>query len=177
MDFAFIIWTGFFLLLLIILGTFAIAGISAAPWVPLWKKDIRRMLCLAQIEPDELVYDLGAGDGRIITIAVSEFDARAVGFEMAVLPYFLGYIRILLSGLRRRASLQFKNFYNQDLGQADVICAFLSPQAMAKLKPKFETETKTGCRIVSYAFSVPGWQPTKIDKPNKKTTAVYLYQR
>jgi len=167
----------FFIAVMLILGTFAYAGVLAAPWVPLWKKDVLRMLKLAQIKPEEMVYDLGAGDGRIITMAAKEFGARSVGFEMAILPYFLAYIRISLLGLRGRAALKFRNFYDQNLGEADVICTFLSPQAMQKLKPKFEKEAKPGCRIVSFAFSIPGWAPVITDRPDKKTTPIFLYQR
>lgn len=172
-----IFWLIFIVFLVVVLGTFALGGFLAAPWVPLWKNDIRRMLKLAEVKPKELVYDLGAGDGRIIIIAAEEFGAFAVGFEIAFLPYLLGCIRILLKGLPGKARLKYANFFKQDLSQADVICAFLTPQAMKKLKPKLEKETKFGCRIVSYAFSIPGWQPKKIDKPNQKTTAIYLYQR
>ena len=162
---------------LVILVTFAWGGISAAPWVPLWKRDIRRMLQLAGVKPNELVYDLGAGDGRILLIAAGEFNARAIGLELAVLPYVLGCIKIRLAGLAGKAKLRYANFFSHSVADADVICVFLTPAAMEKLKPKFEQECKPGCRIVSFAFHVPGWQPTKIDKPNQKTTAIYLYQR
>lgn len=164
-------------LVIIILGTMAIAGLSAAPWVPLWKKDIRRMLKLAGVKPGEKVYDLGAGDGRIIIIAAEEFGAVAVGYEMAVLPYCLAYIKIMLKRLKPKVSLKYANFFAEDLGDADVVCTFLSPAAMAKLRPKFEAEIKPGGRVVSFAFHIPGWEPTKVEKPNQKTTAVYLYQR
>ncbi|MFA5021518.1 MAG: hypothetical protein WC508_00340 [Patescibacteria group bacterium] len=167
----------FFLLVFAVLGSLALAGLSAAPWVPLWKKDIRRMLKVADVKPGEIVYDLGAGDGRIIIIAAAEFGALATGFEFAFLPYFLAWAKIKLLGLSKKAKLKYGNFFRTDFSQADVICTFLTPQAMAKLKPKFETNTKSGCRIVSYAFSIPGWQPKIIDKPNQKTTVVYLYQK
>jgi len=172
-----IFWIIFTLFLLLVLGTFALGGWLAAPWVPLWKKDIRRMMRIAKVKPGEIVYDLGAGDGRIVIIAAKEFDAQAIGFEIATLPYFLAYIKIWLKGLRSKIKLKYRNFFNEDLSRADVICVFLTPQAMKKLKPKFETETKPGCRIVSYAFSIPGWQPVETNKPNQKTTAIYLYQK
>ena len=170
-------WWVFFLVLLVVLGTLAYGGISAAPWVPLWRGDVRRMLSIAGTKPGEEVYDLGAGDGRIVVIAASEFGAQATGFELAVLPYFLAQFIILLRGLRGRASMRYANFFNIHLGNADVICTFLTPGAMEKLKPKFEAELKPGSRVVSFAFHVPGWEPTKIDKPNKITTPIYLYER
>ncbi len=175
-DLVFIFWVIFIIFLFLILGTFALAGFSAAPWVPLWKKDVRRLLQVAKLEPGEILYDLGAGDGRIIIIAAEEFGAKAIGFEFAVLPYVLGCIKIRLKGINRQAKLKYRNFFVQDLSSADVICTFLTPPAMKKLKPKLEKEAKAGCRIVSYAFSIPGWVPTKIDKPNPKVAAIYLYQ-
>lgn len=165
------------ILTFVVLGTFALGGILAAPWVPLWKRDVRRMLDLAQVKPGEILYDLGAGDGRIIITAAKEYQASATGFEIAVLPYFLAYIKIILLGLRGQARLKYRNFFKEDLSQADVICVFLTPPAMEKLKPKFDKELKTGARIVSYAFDIKGWTKTKIDKPKEKSTAIYLYQK
>ena len=172
-----LIWAIVVLLVVVILGTFAYGGISAAPWVPVWQRDVERMSALAKIKPGEIVYDLGAGDGRIVITAAKQYGAQATGFEIAVLPFIIGYIRIQLAGVQKKARLRYRNFYNQDLSTADVIFAFLTPPAMEKLKPKFEKEIKSGCRIVSYAFAVPGWEPTTVDKPNQKTTAIYLYQR
>jgi len=170
-------WVIFLLFLFLMLGTFVLGGISAAPWVPLWRSDIRRMMKIAEVKPGEIVYDLGAGDGRIIIIAAAEFKAKATGFEIATLPYLLGYTKIILKGLRGKAKLKYANFFSQDLSKADVICMFLTPQAMKKLKPKLEKEIKPGCRIVSYAFSLPDWPPKVVDKPNSKKASIYLYQK
>ncbi|MFA6410235.1 MAG: hypothetical protein WCW26_01510 [Candidatus Buchananbacteria bacterium] len=175
-DLMFVFWVVFFIVIFLILGTLALAGFSAAPWVPLWKKDIRRMLKLAEVKPGEIVYDLGAGDGRIIIIAASEFGALATGFEFAFLPYFLAWVKIKLLGLSKKAKLKYGSFFTQDLSQADVICTFLSTQAMERLSPKFKKELKPGCRIVSYAFSLPGFEPKVVDKPEKMAT-VYVYQK
>lgn len=166
-----------FFLIVGILGTFALGGLLAAPWVPLWKKDVKRMLKLAEIRPGELIYDLGAGDGRILLLAAKDFGARAVGFEIAFLPYLLGCFKILVSGQRGKIKLKCRNFFAEDLSQADVICAFLTIRAMLKLKPKLEKEAKPGCRILSYAFKIPGWEPILADKPNQKTATIYIYKR
>ena len=173
----FLFWVIFITFLVLVLGTFAWGGILAAPWIPVWKKDIKRLLDLAQIKPGETLYDLGAGDGRIVIMAAKEYNAIAVGYEIASLPYFLAYIKILVLGLRGKASFRYRNFFKADLSQADIIVTFLTPPAMEKLKPKFERELKPGARVVSYAFSIKGWEPKQKSKPNKKTTAIYFYQR
>jgi len=120
---------------------------------------------------------LGAGDGRIIIMAAKEFGATAVGFEIAVLPYLLGLFKIRLQGLGGKAILKYADFYRNDLSQADVICTFLTPQAMIKLKSKLKKEIKPGGRIVSYAFSLLDWPAEKIDKPSQKSTTIYLYRK
>lgn len=165
------------IIFLITLITFALGGILAAPWLPLWKNDVKRMLKLSGVQKGEKLYDLGAGDGRIIIAAAKDYDAITVGYEIATLPYFIGYIKIILSGLSKKASLRYKNFFKEDLSQADVVCAFLTPPAMAKLKTKLEKELKPGARVVSYAFEIKGWQPKTVDKPSEKVTSIYLYQR
>jgi len=175
-DIIFIFWFVVIIFIFLILITFAWAGLIAAPWVPLWKKDVKRMLDLAGLKPGETVYDLGAGDGRIIIMAAKDYQAKAIGFEFAILPYLLGYIKIVILGLRGKAWLKYADFFKQDFSKADVICIFLTPGAMEKLKTKLKTEKKPSCRIVSYAFSIPGWQPEKIDKPNKKSAAIYIYR-
>jgi hypothetical protein len=79
--------------------------------------------------------------------------------------------------LSKSVSVKYRNFYAENLSSADVVCVFLGPDAMKKLSPKFKDELKPGCRIVSYCFSLPGWQPKIVDKPEKKLTTIYLYQK
>ncbi|MBU1164015.1 class I SAM-dependent methyltransferase [Patescibacteria group bacterium] len=161
-----------------VLITFTFAGISAAPWVPLWKSDIRRMLKVAKVQDGEHVYDLGSGDGRILLIAAKEFNAKSTGFEISVLPFFVSYIKIVIANLKTKykIKIKFKSMYAQDLSEADVITMFLTPMATKKLKPIFSKGLKKGCRIVSYAFSIPGWEPDEVSKPAKNKTSVYLYK-
>lgn len=155
----------------------AFAAISAAPFVPLFKRDVRRLLKLAQAGPTDIVYDLGSGDGRILITAVKEFKVgKCVGFEISLLPYIISKIKILALGLNKKIKIIPKNLYNQDISQAKVVTCFLFPNTMKKLAPKFQKELSPGTRIVSYAFPIPELKLVKKDKPNQKTTAIYLYQ-
>ena len=161
---------------LIIFGSAALAGLRAAPYVPTQKKDIRRMFELAGLKPNELVYDLGAGDGRMVLMAAREFKAKAVGIEFSILPYLISKMRVRLAGLNKKIKIQYGDFYKVSLKKADVVICFLTPMAMRKLSPKFKKELKKGARIVSYAFPLKDWTPLTINKPKTKSVAVYLYQ-
>lgn len=165
----------FLLILIIIFGTAALAGVKAAPFVPTRQKDIERLLELAEIKPGEVVYDLGAGDGRLVLASARRYQAKAVGFEMSILPYLVSRLRVNFSRLNDCAKILYKDFYQADFSLAEVIVCFLTPMAMSKLKPKFARELKSGARIVSYAFEIKGWPPDKISKPSPKDTSIFLY--
>lgn len=167
----------FIILLLAVLTTMAIAALSAAPFVPLFKRDVRRLLDLAEVGPADTLYDLGSGDGRMLIMAVKEFKAKnCVGFEISLLPYLLSKIKILCLGLKQKIKIIPKNLYAQNLKQATVITCFLMPRALKKLSPKLKKELTPGARIVSYAFAIPGLECVKKDKPNPKRAAIYLYK-
>lgn len=166
---------GLVVLVLLIILSAALASVRAAPYVPTWQRDVRRMLRLAKVQPGEVVVDLGAGDGRFLLTAVKEFGARAVGYEFSILPFFLAKLRIVLAGCGSRISVRYQDFFREDLGEAHVVTCFLTPRAMEKLKPKFMKELKPGTRIVSYAFKLKGIHATIVDKPQASATPVFLY--
>jgi SAM-dependent methyltransferase len=144
---------------------------SAAPWVPTRRRDMERILKIADIKSGEIFYDLGCGDGRLITEA-SRVGAKAVGFDISLMSYFMARARIALE--RSNAEVSFKNFFRQNLSDADIVYLFLTPPAMPKLKKKLETELKKGARVISYVFSIPGLKLVAADKqPGRQT--IYLY--
>ncbi|MDO8560193.1 MAG: hypothetical protein Q7S23_04155 [bacterium] len=156
------------------LGTMAWGGVLAAPWLPMPKADVRRMLALAHLRRGELLYDLGCGDGRILA-AAARSGALAVGFEVSLLPYLLAWGRILGAGQWRQAKVRYRNFFNQSLSDAAVVTTFLTPRAMTRLGPKLATELRAGARVVSYAFPISGWQPSAVSKPTPTSIAIYRY--
>lgn len=176
MTFDTILWIAATLLVFIVAGSAAWAGLSAAPFVPTRQRDVERMLRLSELKAGELVYDLGAGDGRYVVTAAKRYGARAVGFEISLLPYWIGRFRIWRAGQGGRAQLRMQDFFNQDLSAADVVVCFLTPPAMAKLSPKFKRELRPGTRVVSYAFPMHDWTAVLKDKPNPGTMAVHVYK-
>jgi len=140
---------------------------------------VRRMLQLCNVKPDELVYDLGAGDGRILFIAAKEFKARAVGIEIR--PQLVKQIedRIIAENLQGRVRIIHGNFFEVDIGDADVVTLYLLTSVNERLRPKLERELKPGARVVSHDFEIPGWKPVKIEVVNDGWSShrIYLYYR
>ncbi|MDP3986382.1 MAG: class I SAM-dependent methyltransferase [Candidatus Veblenbacteria bacterium] len=162
-------------LVLLVVGSLAYGALSAAPWVPLRSRDVARLIEFCQPQPGEVLVDLGCGDGRIITTAARRYGLKSVGYEVALVPYFLAQLRILWSGTRGRARVHLKSFWGVDLSSADIVVCFLTPSAMARLAPKLEREIKPGARFATYAFSLPGRAPSGVSKPNPSDVSVYLY--
>jgi cyclopropane fatty-acyl-phospholipid synthase-like methyltransferase len=73
-----------------------VPALYGVPWVPTREARIRKALQLAKLQPGESLYDLGAGDGRVLLIAAKEFDAQAVGIEIGPVQCALGWMRILV---------------------------------------------------------------------------------
>lgn len=192
------------ILLLIIATTTVAAAKSFAPWVPCRNRDLKRIFKLANLKPGEIFYDLGCGDGKTVIYAAKNFNAKAVGIEMAIPLFIICKIRQILNLLSyTESSLSFlkprlpspskgeetkcltqpsiifkwKNLFNEDLSKADVIYFFGMPKTIKnKLKEKIKREAKPGARVISYVFKVDGWEPGIIDKPGKNELAVYLYK-
>jgi SAM-dependent methyltransferase len=141
-------------------GTYVIArsfgGLFAgAPYVPVRKKDIEDAMSLAQLKPGEWMADLGCGDGRILLGALEQ-GANVVGYEIS--PILAWISRYRVRHFKERATILQKNFFHEDLSKFDVLCAFQLIRLMAKLEKQLDIQAKPGVRVVSIAFSMPGWK-------------------
>ena len=163
------------LILIILLFPFMLASLSLAPWVPTRKKDLERILKLADLQPGETFYDLGCGNGRAVFYIGKHTKANAIGIEIAYPLYIYCQIKQLFHK-NKNIEFKLKNLFKIDLSQADVIYIFgMEDKLKGKLKNKLEQELKKGTRILTYAFEIQGWQAKKINKPTKEDISIYLY--
>jgi SAM-dependent methyltransferase len=117
------------------------------------------MLRLARVTADDVVYDLGSGDGRIVVIAAQKFKARAVGIELD--PKLVALSRELAVGseVEDRVTFVEGDLFTTDLSQATVVTLYLSESINLDLEPKLRNELRKGSRIVSHQFRMGRWQP------------------
>jgi SAM-dependent methyltransferase len=164
------------ILFFFILFNFAWAGFSAAPWVPSKKIDRQRVLSVAQVKPNDIIYDLGCGDGRWLFYFAKNSAAKEIrGFEISLIMFFVAWIKKLFSGYPQ-VKINLKSLYRANLHQADIVLCFLLPKAMNKLLPKFQKELKSGAKVVSYAFSLPNKTPEIIEKIGQNDISIYRYR-
>lgn len=162
-----------YFIILICLLPVAYGAIIGAPLLFVKKSGAKIMLSEASVKDGEVVYDLGAGTGRMIIMAKKDFNKNIKGIEIAPLIWLIGKLNLLFRGIDTK-QLQLGNFYNLDFRKADVFFCFLTPKAMEKLKSKFINEAKKGSRIISYAFEIKDWQPKKvIREPNIPPIFIY----
>jgi len=152
-----------FLLALLWILVPALYGLPSKPTKP---DRIRKALQLVNLKQGETLYDLGAGDGRVLLIAAKEFGAKAVGIEIGLTQCLLIWLRIAVGGLRDRIQIKLGNFYKIELNDADVVFIYATSQELMKLAPYLEEKMKPGSRLVSISADFPAWEPSVFDEQN-----------
>ena len=133
---------------------------------------IRKALKLAHLQPDELLYDLGAGDGRVLFMAARDFGARAVGIEIGPIQCALIWLRAVASGLNKKVQIRWENFYKGDLREADVVFVYATSREIGKLAPRLEHQMKPGSRLISISADFPEWEPSGVDQQD----LIFVYE-
>lgn len=149
------------------------------PYIPSPNSVVKKMLEIAKVGENDVVYDLGAGDGRVIIMAIKEFNAKkAVGIEINDERVQKIIENIKKARLHNRAFVIRGNFFEIDISEATVITLFLLTDVNEILKPKLEKELKPGTRIISHEFEIPGWKAEQVESVQDERGIrhmVYLY--
>jgi predicted RNA methylase len=144
---------------------------------------VRRLLTLAQLRPDEVLYDLGAGDGRPVIMAAQEFGARAIGIELREDLAKRTTQKVYDLSLQESVKIINEDLFKVDLSPADVVYLYLTTSANEKVRPKLEAELKSGARVVSHDYEITGWRAAKVERfcENPRLGfpkhTLYLYKR
>jgi SAM-dependent methyltransferase len=135
-----------------------------APFVTTPQEVVDRMLELAQVSQQDLLYDLGSGDGRIVITAAKRYGAKAVGFEID--PALVKHSRrnIKEAGVEHLAEIREQDVRNVDLAAATVVTMYLYPGANLRLRAAITRQLRPGSRVVSHNFSMGDWQPDRVEQ-------------
>jgi predicted RNA methylase len=126
-------------------------------------KMVHKMLKMAEVGPEDLVYDLGCGDGRTVVTAARRYGARAVGIEIDPLRYIWCRMLVAVLGLDDYVEIVRGDFFKLDLSDADVVTCYLLQDTNRKLEKKLKRELRVGTRVVSNTFSFPGMLKVRED--------------
>jgi hypothetical protein len=130
-------------------------------FVPTPPEVVAKMLELAQVKKDDLLYDLGCGDGRIVVTAAKTYGCRAVGYDISPVRVKESRENVAKNDVGHLASIEQEDIFTLDLSKANVITLYLLPSLNVKLIPQLE-KLKPGCRIVSHDFDMEGVTPDQV---------------
>jgi precorrin-6B methylase 2 len=130
-------------------------------WVPTPDEVVDRMLTMAQVTKDDLVYDLGAGNGKIAIAAAKKFGARAVGIEFNPDMAKHAQGNVVAAGVSARAQIQQGDIFATDFSQATVVTMYLLPGLNMKLRPTL-LAMRPGTRVVSHSFTMEDWEADEV---------------
>lgn len=122
---------------------------------------VREMLELAKVGPQDVVYDLGSGDGRIPIMAAEVFGARGVGIDIDPKRIAEAEANAREAGVTDRVSFRNEDLFEADFSDATVVTLFLSPDVNLRLKPILLRQLKPGTRVVSYWHDMGDWEPER----------------
>jgi tRNA G37 N-methylase Trm5 len=138
-------------------------------YVPTPEAVVEAMLQVANVGKDDIVYDLGCGDGRIPVTAAKKYGARGIGIDIDPQRIAEANENVKKNNVGDRVKIVQGDLFQQDLSQATVVTLYLLPSLNVKLMPKLMKELKPGTRVVSHAFDMGDWKPEKeIDVEGRK---------
>ena len=162
--------------LLVLISTLITFFITKVPFVISSKRVKNEILKVANIKENDVFYDLGCGIADSLVLADKKYRARAFGYEISPIPYIIARLNIYIN--KSKAKVFCSNFFKADLSKADIVFCYLIPSINIRLKDKLEPELKKGTKVISYAFSFPGWKISKkIILKKRNNTPIFLYIR
>jgi methyltransferase family protein len=150
-----------------------------APYDPTPHEVVERMLVLAQVRKNDVIYDLGSGDGRLLITAAKKYGVRGVGFEIEPGLVKLARENSRREGVEKLVEIRQQDFLSADLSPASVVTLYLSYDGNLAVREQLKRQLKPGARVVSYTFDMGDWPP-KIAESYRdaagETHALYLWE-
>ncbi len=145
------------------------------PYVPTPEAVVDRMLDMAQVTKDDLVYDLGSGDGRIVITAAKRYGARGVGYDLNPQRIKESNENARAAGVTDRVRFAQQDIFEADLTGATVVTLYLLPDVNLELRPKLWRDLRPGTRVVSHNYGMGDWEPREVSEVEVDGTTHYVY--
>ncbi len=149
------------------------ASDKEVPYVTTPQRAVERLLEMADVSEDDVVYDLGSGDGRFVITAAQKFGARGVGVEIDPELVRQARSRARVAGVSDRVEFRQGDLFDVDLHEASVVTLYLEPELNLRLRPKLFFQLDPGDRVVSHDFNMGAWTPERVEKMDGST--LYLW--
>ncbi len=153
-----------------------------APFVPTPMPVVEKMLEMARVDKDDVLYDIGCGDGRIVIAAAKSYGARGVGIDIDA-----KLIEECEASAKREGVESLTRFIRMDatkarFSEATVVAVYLLPESLELLRPQFESQLPAGALVVSHNYAIPGWddrliRTESITDENGRKHRVLLYEK
>ena len=139
------------------------------PYVPTTQKVVDAMLKMANVKGNDVLYDLGCGDGRIVITAAKKFGATGTGIDIDPQRIKEAKANAEEAGVNDKVNFIQGNLFEADFSKASVVTLYLLPSVNLKLRPQLLKQLKPGTRIVSHAFDMGDWKPEKTETVDGST--------
>ncbi len=150
-----------------------------APYVPTPQDVVERMLALAGVTKNDVVYDLGCGDGRIPIAAARMYGARGVGVDIDPQRIAEANANAKAAGVEHLVSFRLQDAMKTDVSPATVVTTYLLTASNLRLRPLLTAQLRPGSRIVAHSFGFGDWTPEKADSftdAEGRARMLYLYR-
>jgi SAM-dependent methyltransferase len=145
------------------------------PYVPTPEVVVEKMLRMAKVGKDDVVYDLGCGDGRIVVTAAQKYGARGVGYDLNPQRINESNANARNAGVNDRVRFVQGDLFEADLREATVVTLYLLPDVNLKLRPKLFAELRPGTRVVSHNYDMGDWEPLEVAEIEVGGATHYVY--
>ena len=145
------------------------------PYVPTHQDIVDEMLAMARVGPNDVLYDLGSGDGRIVIAAAKQFGTRGVGYDIDPDRVREANVNARRAGVTDKVKFVQGDIFDADIKDATVVTLYLLPDVNLRLRPKLLSDLKPGTRVVSHNYDMGDWVPERTKRMDVHGTEHFVY--
>lgn len=153
-----------------------------APYVATPMEVVAKMLEMAEVDSQDIVYDIGCGDGRIIVMAAEKYGARGVGIDIDPLMIDEAKENARSANVEHLLRFYLGDATTMNFSKATVVALYLLPESNAILRPMFDEQLEPGVVVVTHNYRIPGWEEKEVDTfymkdEWDKNHSIFLYKK